>query len=1221
MKLFFVPTFLVFAACGTIQLFAQQFQKEFNGPGDDKFGKGILTSDGKLIISGTTKSFGAGGEDILLFKCDQNANQIWAKSYGVSANENGKAVVEGPDKNFYCTASFNGDFLLLKTDTAGNLIFSKTYGGTGTDQPYGLLAGKGNEIYLFGSYTTGNNTTDAYLIKTDTLGDTLWTTIFGRSDDDYIKNLYFGVDSDLIMLGATKTTGYNNWDLMISKISRNTGDTIWNKVFGSINADIPAWMSIDTVSSEIFIVGVSSNNILIFKMDYSGYILWNRIYDFPNSATFSDAVKTTNGYIITGTKYYSSVFGYEVFAFEVDLAGDTLWTKYWLFSKTDDIVSIFPVQDEYLLFGNKTNYTSPFIFRIDSIGFSGGCNEEFLPIIVDSANLPSLSNTITITHDGIISNPLLSVGSFLFPDSLFCSSADCNLTSQIVRSNVSCFGADDGGATVYTTSGHPPYSFLWSTGDTSTTVDGLVPGTHYVTVTDAYNCVLADTCEITEPGPLSIKSSVCPESLSNNDGSIKLYPQGGTAPFSFNWSNSSLPPQSLVSNLSSGTYFVTVEDINGCQATDQIDLIPVSGYDDYFFQKSFSNTITSFGSGFMCQDQDDNLFLGCYSEFSTILSKTDKYANLIYSKKINLQSNGIVLVDFLIDYNNDYLFCSGRIDSALFLFKTDENYNLQWAKKIQKNDLDDPAKIIQLDDGSYMLTAGTNTYSPYKRHIFLARFTQNGDTIWSKTYGGPDIESPYDIIQIDSLSVLVVGYTKSYLGNNEYGQLLIKIGLDGTYHWGKILKISDISKADLAFRISTGEILISGASGDTCIITKINSSGNIIWSKEYFGYTLYQKSIIELDENEGFLFGGTIQDTMSPFPFFGSLLKTGLDGSLKWCRKFGSEAESFSKLLKSSDNSIWGFGSTTIDSPNNLPGMYLIKTDTFGNSNCYKTDASLLVSPTILQEITFVPTVNVSGCSIEDISGISFSNYYGFNENAICPDTCELFFNQKIAHDCNFPEADISLNIANCQMPYSILWSTGDTLDQLTISNGSYSVTVTASNGCTKTNDYLITDPPPLTLIMASSSDSGNSSGTAKVMVNGGNSPYSYIWSNGDSSFQTINLSSQNYLVTVTDANGCSEIGTVSVFPLSNDPGFFSLEGQIFISPNPNNGKFTIQSTSGFFKADYIEIYNILGEKIYSKSITKFVPLEIDFSGNSSGVYFCSLRFGNTVQFKKLLKN
>jgi uncharacterized protein (DUF2141 family) len=149
------------------------------------------------------------------------------------------------------------------------------------------------------------------------------------------------------------------------------------------------------------------------------------------------------------------------------------------------------------------------------------------------------------------------------------NSFNCSITATISGTPVSCFGANNGSATVSVSNGTPPYTYLWNTGDTTATITGLAPGSYTVSVVDDANCPLQLSVSITGPTALQPNASATPETgLNRNDGTATAAPVGGTPPYTYQWSNGQTTP--TITGLAPGTYTVTVQDANGCTAVQTV---------------------------------------------------------------------------------------------------------------------------------------------------------------------------------------------------------------------------------------------------------------------------------------------------------------------------------------------------------------------------------------------------------------------------------------------------------------------------------------------------------------------------------------------------------------------------------------------------------------------------------------------------------------------------
>jgi len=153
-----------------------------------------------------------------------------------------------------------------------------------------------------------------------------------------------------------------------------------------------------------------------------------------------------------------------------------------------------------------------------------------------------------------------------YPDTL-------NVASLVIN-DVTCFGYNNGSATIQAQGGTPSYSYDWSNAQAGPTASGLAPGTYTVTITDSKGCKFQSTAPIDEPSELmafidvqnSQDSVTC---AGDSDAVISVTAQGGNINISpqltYTWEGGIAPPSSsTASGLAAGTYSVTVTDVLGC---------------------------------------------------------------------------------------------------------------------------------------------------------------------------------------------------------------------------------------------------------------------------------------------------------------------------------------------------------------------------------------------------------------------------------------------------------------------------------------------------------------------------------------------------------------------------------------------------------------------------------------------------------------------------------
>ncbi|TND00695.1 MAG: fibronectin type III domain-containing protein [Bacteroidetes bacterium] len=146
------------------------------------------------------------------------------------------------------------------------------------------------------------------------------------------------------------------------------------------------------------------------------------------------------------------------------------------------------------------------------------------------------------------------------------------VTITNAQTNVACFGGSTGDATITTTSGQAPFTYLWTpNGQTTASINGLIAGQYAVTVTDANNCTATATITITEPPLLTLTPGAAQTICNGQQATITANAGGGVGPYNYLWVPGNLPGTSLtVQPAISVTYTVAVSDANNCTAVDSV---------------------------------------------------------------------------------------------------------------------------------------------------------------------------------------------------------------------------------------------------------------------------------------------------------------------------------------------------------------------------------------------------------------------------------------------------------------------------------------------------------------------------------------------------------------------------------------------------------------------------------------------------------------------------
>ncbi|MDD5529526.1 MAG: T9SS type A sorting domain-containing protein [bacterium] len=209
----------------------------------DDYGNSVQqTQDSGFIIAEVTLS-GVGYNDAYLIKTNSSGALLWTNSYGGTFDDYGYSVKQASDGGFIITgytSSTGGDVYLIRTDSSGGMLWARTFGGTKGDCGNSVQQTKDGGFIVAGattSFGTGND--DVYLIKTNSSGDTIWTRTYSRGVCNYGNSVQQTCDSGFIIAGTTNSFAAgisDSCDVYLVR-TNSLGDTLWTKTLGGTKYD------------------------------------------------------------------------------------------------------------------------------------------------------------------------------------------------------------------------------------------------------------------------------------------------------------------------------------------------------------------------------------------------------------------------------------------------------------------------------------------------------------------------------------------------------------------------------------------------------------------------------------------------------------------------------------------------------------------------------------------------------------------------------------------------------------------------------------------------------------------------------------------------------------------------------------------------------------------------------------------------------------------------
>jgi len=267
-----------------------------------------------------------------------------------------------------------------------------------------------------------------------------------------------------------------------------------------------------------------------------------------------------------------------------------------------------------------------------------------------------------------------------------------------------------------------------------------------------------------------------------------------------------------------------------------------------------------------------------------------------------------------------------------FLLKLSNSGEKQWNSTWGSIGEDRIFSIIETDDG-YFAIGDSYSYITQDFNILLVKFNKTGKYLWHKAYGGERDDHARKIIKTDDNNYAIIGYSNSFTETYDYQVLFKKIDSDGESIWTKIYGGDGNDRGFDVIQTSNDDFVLTGDtnsfdanSTDTWIV-RIDSEGNVKWHRYYGGSRLdIGQKIIETNNGDLVITGYT--DSYGAGSFDGFLLKTDQDGEKIWYRTYGEKDEEILKqIIKCNDQGfiLTGYKKNTLSYD-----FYLVKTNREG---------------------------------------------------------------------------------------------------------------------------------------------------------------------------------------------------------------------------------------------------------------------------------------------------
>ncbi len=682
------------------------------------------------------------------------------------------------------------------------------------------------------------------------------------------------------------------------------------------------------------------------------------------------------------------------------------------------------------------------------------------------------------------------------------------LTVTPFVNNVICNGATSGSINSNPSGGTMPYTFSWSNGRTSQNINLLAAGNYTLTVRDANSCSVTASISVSQPAPVTATVvSITNASCSGvNNGAININPSGGNSPYTFSWSNAATSQN--ITGLAAGTYSVTVRDAAACVGVlanisitqsppivitqDSVRNVTCSaGTNGAIFIGATGGTaplVYNWSNGRTTQDIT-GLNSGIYSvTVSDINNCTATRANILISEPVAITITSTSITQASCGASNGAINIAVAGGNPIFTFV--------WSNGVSSQNL------TGLASGNYAVTAtdargciATNTFAINNNSSLSVTTTSIANVNCNGAANG-------------GINVSVAGGVSPYSfswsnGTTNQNATGLSAGLynltvtDATACIFNLVNLSVSQPSALSVSSSSINILCNGNSTGAATVSVTGGVGGFtyVWSNglstaSITGLTAGNYIATATDAN-----GCVITNNITisqPSAISVALAATNLNCNSNNTGSINSTVTGATAPYRFS----WSNGATGQNLSNLAAGVYrLTVTDA---NNCVSSNNVVTISQPSALSLTVASTADAN-----------------------CSDSNDGFIN---------------VNIGGGAAPYRFVWSNAATGQNLAnLAAGLYAVTVTDANGCTiSLNNINILAPAALVVaveaIIGTLPCDLSPVGELEVTATGGGAAnVNYVWSNGSTNAILNNLAAGNYVVTATNANGCTATANAGI--------------------------------------------------------------------------------------------
>jgi len=267
-------------------------------------------------------------------------------------------------------------------------------------------------------------------------------------------------------------------------------------------------------------------------------------------------------------------------------------------------------------------------------------------------------------------------------------------------------------------------------------------------------------------------------------------------------------------------------------------------------------------------------------------------------------------------------------ENDVYLIKIDKNGNTLWIKTYGGAKDDRAYSVLQTEDGGYIIAGITKSFGSGNGDVYVIKTNDKGDTLWTKTYGGVKEDGAFFIQHTRDGGYIIAGWTRSF-GAGHDDVYLLKIDRNGDTMWTKTYGGVNDDGATCVQQTKDGGYIITGITGSfgtggDVYLIKTDKNGDLLWSKNYGGKdTDYGASVLQTSDRGYIITGWTRSFGAGGFDVY--IIKIDAQGNLSWAETYGGKGWDWGQcIIQTSDKGYVIAGTTNSFGSGNYD-VYLVK--------------------------------------------------------------------------------------------------------------------------------------------------------------------------------------------------------------------------------------------------------------------------------------------------------